>query len=283
MQKLKSVTVVIPTYNEGKFISKCLDSCIESDFPKEDLEILVVDGIGQDNTREIVKEYTQKFPFIKLLDNPNRYTPFAFNIGIKNSSKEIIMIMGAHSQYPMDYISKCLYYLKKYKADNVGGILKTISRENTIIGRSIALVMSHPFGVGNSSFRIGSKEPKWVDTVFGGCYRKEIFDKIGLFNENLIRGQDRELNARLKQKGGKILLIPEIVCHYYPPDTYKNFVKKTISNGFWPFYMNKFLQKRAISWRNYVPLFFTLILFMSLLFSIIYNKFIGYALCSAKT
>ena len=119
IRNLSTVSVIIPCFNEEQFIAACLDSVINSDFPKEKLEILVVDGLSQDNTREIVEGYSLRYPYIKLLNNPKRYTPFAFNIGIKNSTTEIIIIIGAHSHYHQDYISKCVYYLNEYKADNV--------------------------------------------------------------------------------------------------------------------------------------------------------------------
>ena len=118
------VSVIIPCRNEEKFIGKCLDSLIEQDYPKEDLEILVVDGKSEDKTKEIVESFAGRYPFIKLLDNPNKYTPFALNIGIKASVGEVIIRMDSHAGYQKDYISKCVKYSKELGADNVGGVIK---------------------------------------------------------------------------------------------------------------------------------------------------------------
>ena len=289
---LPFVSIIIPCRNEEKFIGKCLDSILAQDYPKDRLEVLVVDGMSEDGTREIVERYTDmslrarslachceqseaisardklrnlgiatSLPALamtlKLLNNPKKVTPCALNIGIKNAKGEIILWMSAHSRYEKDYISKCVKYLKEYDADNVGVVMITLPRDNAFIGKAIATVLSHPFGVGNSVFRTGAKEPKWVDTVFGGCYKKEVFDKIGLFNESLVRSQDMEFNLRLKKTGGKILLAPDIVSYYYPKSNLKDFFIHNFEDGSWVTYPLKFGIK-AFSWRHLIPLFFIL-------------------------
>jgi GT2 family glycosyltransferase len=181
--------------------------------------VLVVDGMSEDRTREIIKKYSEKYPFIKLLDNQKRIVPTALNIGINNAQGEIIIRMDAHNIYEKDYISKCSKYLQEYNADNVGGIWITLPAKDTLFAQSIALALSHFFGVGNAYFRLGSNKPKYVDTVPFGCYRKEVFSKLGLFDEDLVRNQDDEFNSRLIKNGGKILLVPEIVSYYYARDS----------------------------------------------------------------
>lgn len=257
---LTLVSIIIPCRNEGKFIGKCLDSIIAQDYPKDNLEVLIVDGMSDEETREIVKRYIEQFPFVKLLDNPKEITPVALNIGIKHAKGKIITIMGAHATYGKGYISKCIKYLNGYNADNVGGKIIAVCRSNTILGKAITFVLSHPFGVGNSYFRASSKEPKWVDTVFGGCYKKEVFEKIGLFNENLIRTQDMEFNLRLKKAGGKILLAPDIVAYYYPKSNLKDFFIHNFEDGIWAIYPLKFV-KIPLRLRHYIPFLFVLGLF----------------------
>ena len=209
------VSIIIPCRNEEKFIARCLNSVLGQDYPKDKIEILTVDGRSDDGTKQMIKKYIQQYPFIKLLDNPKRVTPAAFNIGIKNSYGELIIIMGAHSIYEKNYISKCVEHLKKYHADNVGGIWKIMPAKNTLINKAIVFASGSAFGAGNAYYRKGySKGVKWVDTVFGGCYKKEVFEKIGLFNENLKRNQDLEFNLRLRKAGGKILLCPDIIIYY---------------------------------------------------------------------
>jgi glycosyltransferase involved in cell wall biosynthesis len=261
---LSFVSIIIPCRNEEKFIGKCLESILNQDYPKEKMEVLVVDGMSEDRTREIIEDFRLKNANlkIKLIDNPRKFTNFAFNIGIKEAKGEIVMLMGAHATYEKDYVSKCVKYLKKYDADCVGGVLKTIPAENTLIAKAIAISLSHPFGAGTSYFRIGSKEPKEVDTVFGGCYKREVFEKIGLFNENLKKTQDMDFNLRLKKAGGKILLFPDIITYYFPKSHLKDFFLHEFESGVWITYPLKFI-KTPLKLRHYIPFFFVLGLIIS--------------------
>jgi len=249
------VSLVIPCRNEKNYIGKFLDSLILQSWPKDQMEIVIADGMSEDGTREIIKEYQAKYPYIKLLDNPQKYTPFALNIAIKASRGDVIVRLDSHAKYDVDYIAKCAKCLIQYKADNVGGNMKTIPAKNTLAAKSIALCMSRGLGVGNSYFRKGSDKPMEVDTVFGGCYRREIFDKIGFFNENLKRSQDLELNLRLKRAGGKIILVPEIVSYYYPKATLKEFLIHNFTDGQWAILPFKFT-KRFFKLRHYILLIF---------------------------
>lgn len=252
------VSIIIPCRNEEKFIEKCLDSIITNDYPKNKLEILVVDGMSEDGTKEIIEECARKHSFIRLLDNPRKITPCALNIGIKKAKGEFIIWMSAHNFYEEKYISKCIDAINKYNADNVGGRIIALPRHNTLIGKSIVFGISHLFGVGNSYFRMFSKKPKWVDTVFGSCYKKEVFSKVGFFNEDLIRGQDMEFSLRLKKAGMKILLVPDIVSYYYARSDFKSFCKHNWRNGVWAILPFKYTNIMPVSLRHLVPLIFVL-------------------------
>lgn len=271
---LPLVSIIIPCRNEEKHIKKCLDSLIGQDYLKEKMEIIIVDGMSDDGTRIIMEKYLQQYPFIKLLDNLKRITPVALNIGIKNAKGELIAIIGAHAVYNNDYISKCVKFSVEYNTDKVGGILITISGSDSLVNKAINICLSHPFGVGNSYFRTMGRnkalsddgennsssrtdfsKPRLVDAVFGGCYKKEVFEKVGLFNENIARSQDIEFDARLRKAGGKILLVPEILAYYYSDDNFGKFCKHIFSNGFWATYPLKFGIK-IFSWRHLIPLFF---------------------------
>ena len=267
------VSVIIPCINEERYIGKCLDSLVSQDYPKEKMEVFVVDGMSEDRTREVINKYVEKYSFFKLLDNPKKFTPFALNTGIRNSKGEIIIRMDAHATYIKDYISKCVKYSKEYGADNIGGTVKIIPKTNTLIAKTIALSLSNPFGVGNAYYKSGySKEPRWVDTVFGGCYKRGIFAKIGLFNENLVRSQDMEFNLRLKRAGGKILLVPDIVSYYYPKSNLKDFFFHNIEDGIWVIYPLKFV-KMLFKLRHYIPLIFVLTLPLSIWLYILVSLF----------
>lgn len=255
-KNLPFVSIIIPCRNERRFIGDCLQSIIDNDYPKERLEVLAVDGMSEDGTRAVIESYAQQYPWIRLIENPKRITPVALNIGIKNAKGEIIIWMSAHNRYDKNYISRCVESLEKYGADNVGGVMKTLPREDSFMAQAIVASLSHRFGVGNSYFRVQTNKPKWVDTVFGGCYRREVFDRVGLFNENLVRGQDMEFNLRLKKAGGKTLLVPDIVSYYYARSDLKSFWKHNWANGVWAVLPFLYSPITPVSWRHLVPLIF---------------------------
>jgi len=209
------VSVVVPCRNEERYIGPCLESIVTSDYPHDKMEVLVADGRSQDATREVVARYAAAHPWVHLLDNPAQITPVGLNRAIRLARGEVIVRMDAHVEYPPDYISRSVAALRESGADNVGGVIVTRPADRTATARAIALGLSHPFGVGNSYFRIGTRHRRWVDTVAFGCFRREVFEQIGLFDEDLVRNQDDELNARLIRHGGRILLAPEIVSYYY--------------------------------------------------------------------
>jgi glycosyltransferase involved in cell wall biosynthesis len=258
-----SVSIVIPCLNEERFISKCFDSIIANDYPNDRLEILVVDGMSEDGTRQIVREYAQQYPFI---------TPVAMNIGIKNAKFDIIIRMDAHSTYEKEYIAKCVKYLDEYNADNVGGMMRFVPRDDTAIAKAIAIASCHPFGGGNAYYRVGSRKPRWVDTVLYGCYRRRVFEKIGFYNENLKRNQDLELNLRLKRAGGKILLHPAIEFYYYTRSDLKSVFRHRLVDGFWALFSLRFINK-PLALRQYIPLVFVSGLIVSLVLSLLHPFF----------
>jgi cellulose synthase/poly-beta-1,6-N-acetylglucosamine synthase-like glycosyltransferase len=253
MNPILFVTVVIPCRNEDRFIAKCLDSVLANDYPKDQLETLVVDGMSEDYTREIVRKYEDLYPFVKVVENPKKIIPAAMNIGIRTARGDIIVKIDAHSTYASDYISKCVKFLTEYDADNVGGVLVTEPNENTPVAKAIALVLAHSFGSGNSHFRVGSREPRWSDTAAFGCYRRDVFKRVGFYNEDLVRSSDMDLNTRLRRAGGKILLVPEIVAYYYPRSRLGDFFVRNIVDGFWALYPLKF-GGQVVRLRHVVPL-----------------------------
>lgn len=254
---MKFISIIIPCRNEESFIGRCLDSILANDYPRELLEILVIDGMSDDRTRTIVQGYVQRHLLIRILDNPKKVTPCALNIGIASAKGEVIMRMDAHATYDREYISRCVKSMDQYQADNVGGVWKIMPRNNTIIDKAVTMSLSHQFGIGNAHYRMeGSKEPRWVDTVPFFCYKREVFQKIGLFNESLARGQDMEFNLRLKHAGGRTLLVPDIVSCYYARSDMKSFIRHNWSNGVWAILPFLYTDVMPISWRHLVPLVF---------------------------
>jgi glycosyltransferase involved in cell wall biosynthesis len=273
MNTLSTVSIVIPCRNEEKFIGKCLDSVIASDFPKNNLEVLVVDGMSNDGTRELIIRYSQKYPFIKLLNNNRKITPVAMNVGIKESIGNYIIILSSHSKIDKNFLRTNIENIKKSTVGCVGGILVTHPANNAHLSKTIAMALSHPFGVGNSYFRIGLKEPRYVDTVPFGCYKREVFDNIGLFDEDLVRNQDDELNLRLIKTGGKILLIPDIVSFYHARDSLSKLWKMYYQYGYFkPLVVQKI--GTVLTWRQLIPTFFVSSLVTSGILSLIIQPII---------
>lgn len=252
------VSIIIPCRNEKDYISGVLDSILANDFPKENLEVIVADGMSEDGTRVIIEEYTKKWPFIHLVDNPKKIVPCALNEAIRNAKGRIIMRMDAHAIYPPDYISRLVSALQKLEADNVGAACETLPGGPGLVPKAIALALSHPFGVGNATYRLSDREnhtPIETDTVPFGCYRKDVFEKIGLFDEELVRNQDNELNERLKRAGGRIFLIPDVRIQYFARKNFSKLWKMFYQYGYFGPLVDKKLGKPT-RLRRYVPLVF---------------------------
>jgi glycosyltransferase involved in cell wall biosynthesis len=207
------ISVIIPCRNEGDWIARCLESIVRTEYPKDRLEVLVVDGMSSDGTRQAVADYAARYPFVRLLDNPRQITPAALNIGLAAAGGEIVMRMDAHYEYADNYIPALADWLARSGADNVGGVLIFRPANSSPLARAIAVAVAHRFGIGNAYYRLGTAEPRWVDTVAFGCYRREVFQRIGGFDETMVRNQDIELNRRLTRQGGRILLVPEVVVY----------------------------------------------------------------------
>jgi glycosyltransferase involved in cell wall biosynthesis len=209
------LTVILPCRNEARYIGPCLDSILAGAYPRDRLEILVVDGNSSDGTRAVIRDYAARHPQVRLLDNPHRIVPTALNIGIRRATGDVIARMDAHVIYPPEYLPRLVAALEESGADNVGGCVITLPADGTATAQAIAIALAHPFGVGNSHFRIGAREARSVDTVPFGCFRRELFATLGMFDEDLVRNQDDEFNYRIISRGGRIRLQPDIVCYYY--------------------------------------------------------------------
>ena len=226
------ISFIIPSRNEKKYIKKCIEAVLLNNYPQNKIEILVSDGFSEDGTREIVEEFSKKYNFIKLLNNEKKILASAWNRGIENSKGDIIITANAHAEIEKDHFQKCISYMNKYKTDCVGPVLITHPQDTSAIGKSIAAMMSHPFGVGNSKFRIGVNKPTFVDSVHLGAYKKEVFKKIR-YNEELVRSQDIEMHGRFHRAGFNMLLVPDIKIHYFTRSDPKGFIKFGFLNGYW--------------------------------------------------
>ena len=266
---LPKVSALVLCRNERNFIESCLESIIGQDFPTERLEVLVVDGMSTDGTREIIDGYARAHAHIRRVDNLHKFIPFAYNIGICNSSGDLVMIMSAHATYERHYIRRCVEASVAFNADNVVGVWKIQARTPTWPARAIVLAMSHPFGVGNASYRTGRcRQPMWVDTGAYGCLKRKVFDEVGLYNERLLRGEDMEFNNRLKKKGYKTLLIPDAIVHYSARSDLRSFVRHNFLNGTWVILPFQHTTTLPVAWRHLIPLAFVMSLMGSLLLTV---------------
>ena len=257
--RVPTVSVIVPCRDEERYIARCLDSIAATDYPRERLEVLAVDGVSEDRTRAIVADYGARYPFIRLLDNPGRIPPTAVNAGIRAARGEILVRMDAHVVYPPEYIPRSIAALAETGADNVGGVVVTRPAIPTAVGRAIAIALSHPFGVGNSRYRIGSRERRWVDTVAFGCFRADVFQRIGLFDEDLPRNQDDELNFRLTKQGGRVLLEPSVVAYSFALESLGQLARMWYQYGYFKPLVAKKVG-RVMNLRQLVPACFILCL-----------------------
>ena len=268
---LPTISIICPVYNEEKYITNCMESIISCDYPTTLMEVLFVDGMSCDHTRSIIDDYILRYPFIKLLDNNEKYVPFAMNIGIKEAKGDVIIRIDAHASYPSNYFSVLVDTLYKLNADNVGVVCKTEVLHKNKKTLAIKEVLSHPLGVGNSYFRTGTNKTMETDTVPFGCFRKDVFERFGLYDTRLVRNQDIELNKRIKKGGGKTFLIPDTYCVYYARENWEALFKNNYQNGKWNlltvYYTSQF---SSLSIRHFVPLCFILSLLIPLILSFIY-------------
>lgn len=255
------VSVLIPCRNEERYIASCLDSILGGDYPRDRLEVLVIDGRSDDRTPWILQQYSRRYPHVRVLDNPRRITPAALNIGLRAARGELIARVDAHAVYPADYLSRLVSALEETGADSVGGVIETRPGIDTAIGRAIAAAMSHPLGVGNSHFRVGSTIRRTVDHVPFFCCRKTVFDRVGGFDEELVRNQDGEFSTRLIRQGGRIVLIPEVVAQYFARDSMSKLARMFYQYGYFKVLTTRKVG-RVMTVRQVVPAAFILTLLM---------------------
>jgi succinoglycan biosynthesis protein ExoA len=210
--ELPFVSVVIPVYNEERYIEACLGSVLDQDYPSDRYEVIVADGGSTDRTRAIVEAAATRSPNVRLLDNPGRTQASGLNLAILASRGEFIARQDGHAEWSRHHLRRSIELLLQSGADNVGG--RADGEGDSAIGRAIARAMGSPFGVGGARFRY-SIEPEEAATVFPGTFRRTAFERIGLFDEAYPPHEDYELNHRIRETGGRVLFSPEIPTRYH--------------------------------------------------------------------
>jgi cellulose synthase/poly-beta-1,6-N-acetylglucosamine synthase-like glycosyltransferase len=247
------VSVVIPCYNEELYIGNCLSSIFAQDYPLELIQVFVADGRSTDKSRSVLSSWNERWGNVRMLDNPDRHTPQALNLGIQASDSDVIIILGAHAEMFPDYISNCINVLNDHpEVACVGGVLDHVNENRG--AEIIAKAMSSPFGVGNVRFRTGG-QPGYVDTVAFGAYRREVFNKVGLFDTDLVRNQDDEFNYRILAGGDKIWFDPSIRSKYFVRSSFEKLFNQYRQYGYWKVFVNV-KHKTVTTVRQLVPAIF---------------------------
>lgn len=243
------ISVIVPCRNEKKHVCSFLDSLLAQELSGFEWEIIIADGMSDDGTRELLAEYRRNHSRIRIMDNPGRIVPTGLNAAIRAARGEIIIRLDVHTEYAPDYIRRCVEALEASGADNAGGPLRV--KPADYASRVFAAAHRSPFAVGGSRIHNVAYEG-YVDTVYLGCWRKATLDRLGLFDEALVRNQDDELNLRLTRSGGKIWQSPGIVSWYQPRKTVKDLFRQYFQYGFWKVAV---IRKHRIpaSWRHLVP------------------------------
>jgi succinoglycan biosynthesis protein ExoA len=255
------VSVLMPIRNEVASIRRSLGAVLAQDYPSELIEVIVVDGMSTDGTREAIAEIARQHPRIKLIDNPERIVAPGLNAALRLATGDVIIRVDGHCEISIDYVRRCVSHLQENNADCVGGPLETIGE--TLPARAIAAAMSSRFGVGGSTFRVGTTVARYVDTVPFPAYKRETLQRVGEFDQELVRNQDDEYNYRLRKQSGRILLSPDVRARYYSRVTFRNLFRQYFQYGYWKV---RVLQKhpRQMQLRQFAPPFWVLLLLILL-------------------
>ena len=252
-----AVSIILPCRNEVEYIDTCLRCILDQENLPDDMqfEVIVADGMSDDGTREIIRKLADGDSRLRMIDNPKRITPTALNLAIEAARGEIIVRMDAHNKYAPDYVRECVIAIRETGADNVGGPARAVSN-GTKSHRAICAAYHCPFSSGGASFHDPDYEG-YVDTIFFGCWKKETLINLGMFDEELVRNQDDELNFRIIQGGGRLWQTPKIKTWYSPRSTLATVFRQYAQYGYWKVRVIQ-KRKRPAKPRHLVPVFFVM-------------------------
>ena len=256
-----SVSVFIPCYNESSIIESLLESLYQQSYPCSEMEVIIVDGMSTDDTRQKIRLFSDAHPdlSIRVIDNKERFIPHALNKGLKAAKGVFLIRMDAHSIPAKNYVALCVQALKEGRGDNVGGRWDIQPGNDSYAARSIAIAAGHPFGSGGANYRSGN-DACLVDTVPFGAFTLEALKRNGFFNEKLLANEDYEWNTRLRSSGGKVWFDPAIRCQYFARKSFKALSKQYFNYGYWKVVMLR-LYPKTIRLRQIIPPIFAFFLF----------------------
>lgn len=252
------VSVIVPCYNEQATIRLLLQAVYEQTFAREQMEVVLADGMSSDRTRAEIADFQAAHPqlLVRVVDNPLRTIPAGLNRAIADSHGEIILRLDAHSVPAPDYVQRCVEALQAGLGENVGGIWKILPGGPGWVARSIAAAAAHPFGVGDALYRYATQSA-YVDTLPFGAFTRATLDKVGGFDESLLTNEDYELNTRIRQQGGRIWLDPRIHSGYFARATMEGLARQYFRYGYWKLRMLR-RYPGTIRWRQALPPVFVL-------------------------
>lgn len=266
------VAIAIPTLNEERFISRCLDSIIKQTFKFEKMDVMIIDGGSNDKTKDIVAEYQKSHQNIRFIENKKKIQSVAFNIGFKKSTAPYIIRLDAHAEYDSKYISLCIENLKQdEKRGNVGGRCNILPFNQSLWAQTNAILNHSRFGIGGAAFRV-SNEAHNTDSVPFGAFPRKIIEEIGGMREDLPRGEDNEYNSRIRKAGYKIFFDPNIISSYFARPTLGASCKQMYANGNSIGYLY-YIDREAIGIRHLVPLLFVVSGLFSIIISVLWSPF----------
>lgn len=247
------VSIIVPCYNEQKTIGLLLSAILHQTYPREQMEIVIADGMSTDNTRDEITRFAGDHPELKIVivDNLKRNIPSGLNRAIQASQGEYIVRLDAHSMPNPEYVARSIANLEQHLGDNVGGVWEIQPGSESWISRSIAVAASHPLGVGDALYRYTSQAGE-VDTVPFGAFKRDLVERVGYFDENLLTNEDYDFNTRVRKAGGKIWLDPRIRSKYFARPDLGSLARQYWRYGYWK---EKMLRKSpgAIRWRQVLP------------------------------
>jgi glycosyltransferase involved in cell wall biosynthesis len=270
---MPQVSIIIPCYNEERTIRLLLQSLLEQSFPVAEMEVIISDGNSVDRTRQVIQEFKQEHPelAVKIVDNIKRNIPSALNAAIVNANGAFIVRLDAHSVPSKDYIKLCVADLEEGKGDNVGGVWNIRPPDGSLMAKCISIGASHRLGVGDARYRY-TTEASEVDTVPFGAFKRDLFERVGMFDESLLTNEDYELNVRIKKNGGRIWLNPLIRAVYFSRPDLPSLVRQYWRYGLWKWRMLK-SNPGTIRWRQALPPVFVFSLILLFVLSFVHSVF----------
>lgn len=276
------VSFIIIAYNAEKFLNKSLESLKKQDYPHKNIEVILVDGMSSDNTKSLMEEFAKQnekdFNKILVLENKGRTLPKGWNVALKQATGEVVLRVDAHTFFDENFITNNVKEIENGE-NIVGGKCISVTQGDNWKEKLLLIAEESIFGCGIADFR-RKEEKEYVSTLAFAMYRKKVFDDVGPYNENLARTEDNEMHYRMKQKGYKFLLSPNIKSYRYARSDLKGMIKQKYGNGKW-IGITLYFCPKCFSIYHFVPFLFVLGIIFSIIMACVGLPIFGYLLLAA--